>query len=67
MLRLKKSYQKFLETVPGYRECEDYYLVSDNPEDGLRLVRALNIKKAAELVADEVRMGEASVSFKTGE
>lgn len=62
----EKDYQRFLDTVPGLRETKDYYVVSDNPEDGLKLTRALNIKKVADQVADEIQRSEASVSFKSG-
>jgi hypothetical protein len=62
----EKNYQSFLETVPGYIETEDYYVVSDNPEDGLKLTRALNVKKVADEAGDDIRKAEASVSFKSG-
>jgi hypothetical protein len=38
----------------------------DNPEEGLRITRALNIKKVAEQASKEVLHTEAFVSFKTG-
>jgi hypothetical protein len=59
----EKEYQKFLETVPGFKETKDYYVISDNPEDGLTLTRALNVKKKSELAASETKQSEASVSF----
>jgi|LSQX01.2.fsa_nt_gb hypothetical protein len=62
----ERNYQSFLETVPGYIETEDYYVVSDNPEDGLKLTRALNVKKVADEAGDDIRKAEASVSFKSG-
>ncbi len=62
----EKDYQKFLETVPGFRETEEYYVVADNPEEGLQLTRALNIKKVAEEANGEIQGSEAYVSFKSG-
>lgn len=62
----ERDYQRFLDTVPGFRMTRDYYLVSDNPEEGLRLTRALNIKRVAEEAASEIRKSEAFVSFKSG-
>lgn len=59
----QKEYQKFLETVPGFMETEEYYMISDNPEDGLALTRALNVKKKSEQATSETRQGEASVAF----
>jgi hypothetical protein len=59
----EKEYQSFLETVPGFKETKDYYVISDNPEDGLALTRALNVKKKSELATSEIRQSEASVSF----
>jgi hypothetical protein len=59
----EKEYQKFLETVPGFKETKDYYVISDNPEDGLILTRALNVKMKSELATSEIRQSEASVSF----
>ncbi|MDX9914659.1 MAG: hypothetical protein RBS49_02120 [Sphaerochaeta sp.] len=63
----ERDYQRFLETVPGFRETKDYYIVSDDPEEGLALTRALNIKGVADSVAQETLAGEASVMFKTGQ
>ncbi|MEA5032979.1 MAG: hypothetical protein VB025_12610 [Sphaerochaeta sp.] len=61
-----KDYQKFLDSVPGFRESKEYYVVSDNPEEGLRLTRALNIKEISDQVVGEIRRGEASISFRSG-
>jgi hypothetical protein len=62
----ERDYQKFLDSVPGFRTSRDYYLVSDNPEEGLQLTRALNIKKVAEETSGEIKGTEAFVSFKSG-
>jgi len=62
----EKDYQKFLDTVPGFKITRDYYLVSNNPEEGLQLTRALNIKRVAEEATGEVKRSEAFVSFKSG-
>ncbi len=62
----EKDYQKFLDTVPGFRMTRDYYLVSDDPEEGLQMTRALNIKKVAEDTSSEIKRAEAFVSFKSG-
>ena len=62
----EKDYQRFLDTVPGFRETAEYYVVSDNPLEGLRLTRALNIKKVSEQATGEIQRNEASVSFKSG-
>jgi hypothetical protein len=62
----EKEYQKFLDTVPGFRETKDYYMVSENPEEGLMITRALNIKKVAKEAIDIIQRSESSVSFKSG-
>ena len=62
----ERDYQKFLDSVPGFRTTRDYYLVSDNPEEGLRLTRALNIKRVSEEASSEIKRSEAFVSFKSG-
>lgn len=62
----ERDYQKFLDTVPGFRTTKDYYLVSDNPEEGLQLTRGLNIKRVAEEASGEIKRSEAFVSFKSG-
>jgi hypothetical protein len=62
----ERDYQKFLDSVPGFRATRDYYLVSDNPEEGLQLTRALNIKRAAEEASGDIKRSEAFVSFKSG-
>jgi len=62
----ERDYQKFLDSVPGFKTTRDYYLVSDNPEEGLRLTRALNIKRVAEEATGEDKRSEAFVSFKSG-
>lgn len=62
----ERDYQKFLDSVPGFRATRDYYLVSDNPEEGLQLTRALNIKRVAEEASGDIKRSEAFVSFKSG-
>jgi len=62
----ERDYQKFLDSVPGFKTTRDYYLVSDDPEEGLQLTRALNIKKVAEEATGEDKRSEAFVSFKSG-
>lgn len=62
----EKDYQKFLDTVPGFRKTKDYYLVSDDPEEGLQLTRALNIKFVTDQASEEVKKDESFVSFKSG-
>ena len=61
-----RNYQAFLDTVPGFQETEDYYLVADDPEEGLMLTRALNVKNITDQTEGTVRKAEASVSFKSG-
>lgn len=63
----ERDYQRFLETVPGFKETREYYIVSDDPEEGLALTRALNIKGVADSASRETVAREASVMFKTGE
>jgi hypothetical protein len=62
----ERDYQKFLDTVPGFRTTRDYYLVADDPEEGLQMTRALNIKRVAEEASGEIKRSEAFVSFKSG-
>lgn len=62
----ESNYQKFLERVPNFTTTRDYYLISEDPEEGLELTRALNIKNIADQVAREVVNSEAFVSFKSG-
>ena len=62
----ERDYQKFLDTVPGFRTTRDYYLVSNDPEEGLQMTRALNIKIVAEEASGEIKRSEAFVSFKSG-
>ena len=60
--------QKKLSVILG--DCSDNrtedFICSDNPEDGLKLTRALNVKKVADEAGDDIRKAEASVSFKSG-
>jgi len=42
------------------------YPISDNPEEGLQLTRALNIKRVAEEASGDIKRSEAFVSFKSG-
>jgi hypothetical protein len=55
-----------LETVPGFKETREYYIISDDPEEGLALTSALNIKAVANNASRETAVSEASVMFKTG-
>ena len=59
MLRTTRG---FLDTVPGFKATKGYYMASE----GLRLTRALNIKKVADEATHEIQRSEASVSFKSG-
>ncbi|HZJ87972.1 MAG TPA: hypothetical protein VFC80_02335 [Sphaerochaeta sp.] len=60
-----RSYQRFLDTIPGFRETAEYYIISEDPNAGLSLTRALNIKSVADFAAQEIAISEASVTFKT--
>lgn len=62
----ERDYQRFLETVPPFRETREYYVISEDPLEGLTLTRALNIKGVADSAAREIVKTEASVMFKTG-
>lgn len=55
-----------MKMVSGSMETEEYYMISDNPEDGLALTRALNIMQVTHQAMGEIQRSEASVSFKSG-